>query len=49
MTEHMTLFVFTVDEGNPGVGVEKTYGNGVTTPCGYGPNEVGEINAKIGV
>jgi hypothetical protein len=42
-----TLFVFTVDEGDHFVGVQKTDCDGVTTPCDYGPNEVGEINANI--
>jgi hypothetical protein len=42
-----TLFVFTVDEGDHFVGVEKTDCDGVTTPCVYGNNEVGEINANI--
>ncbi len=42
-----TLFVFTVDEGDHFVGVQKTGCDGVTTPCVYGPNEVGEINVNI--
>jgi hypothetical protein len=42
-----TLFVFTVDEGDHFVGVRKTDCDGVKTPCVYGPNEVGEINANI--
>jgi hypothetical protein len=42
-----TLFVFTVDEGDHFVGVKKTDCDGVTTPCVYGPNEVGEIQANI--
>jgi hypothetical protein len=42
-----TLFVFTVDEGDHFVGIRKTGCDGVTTPCIYGPNEVGEINANI--
>jgi hypothetical protein len=42
-----TLFVFTVDEGDHFVGVQKTGCDGVTTPCVYGTNEVGEINANI--
>jgi hypothetical protein len=42
-----TLFVFTVDEGDHFVGVRKTGCDGVTTPCVYGNNEVGEINANI--
>jgi hypothetical protein len=42
-----TLFVFTVDEGDHFVGVDKTNCDGVSTPCVYGPGEVGEINANI--
>jgi hypothetical protein len=42
-----TLFVFTVDEGDHFVGVQKTGCDGVTVPCVYGTNEVGEINANI--
>jgi hypothetical protein len=42
-----TLFVFTVDEGDHFAGVQKTDCDGVTTPCDYGPTEVGEINANI--
>jgi hypothetical protein len=42
-----TLFVFTVDEGDHFVGVQKTNCDGVTVPCQYGTNEVGEINANI--
>jgi hypothetical protein len=42
-----TLFVFTVDEGDHFAGVQKTGCDGVTTPCVYGPNQVGEINANI--
>ncbi|HMI96398.1 MAG TPA: hypothetical protein VK479_07795 [Micropepsaceae bacterium] len=42
-----TLFVFTVDEGDHFAGVQKTNCNGVSVPCVYGPNEVGEINANI--
>jgi hypothetical protein len=45
--KHNTLFVFTVDEGDHFVGVKKTDCDGVTTPCVYGPNEVGEIQANI--
>jgi hypothetical protein len=45
--KHNTLFVFTVDEGDHFVGVKKTDCDGVTTPCVYGPNEVGEISANI--
>jgi hypothetical protein len=47
ITSDNTLFVFTVDEGDHFVGVNKTNCDGVTTPCVYGPNEVGEINANI--
>jgi len=47
ITEENTLFVFTVDEGDHFVGVQKTSCNGVKTPCVYGANEVGEINANI--
>ncbi len=42
-----TLFVFTVDEGDHFVGVQKTNCDGVTVPCNYGTNEVGELNANI--
>ncbi len=42
-----TLFVFTVDEGDHYVGVNKTDCDGVTVPCVYGTNEVGEVNANI--
>ncbi len=42
-----TLFVFTVDEGDHFVGVTKTDCDGVATPCDYGTNEIGEINANI--
>jgi len=42
-----TLFVFTVDEGDHFVGVRKDNCDGIHTPCVYGPNEVGEINANI--
>ena len=42
-----TLFIFTVDEGDHFVGVQKTGCDGVTKPCVYGPNEVGEINSNI--
>jgi arylsulfatase A-like enzyme len=47
ITQDNTLFVFTVDEGDHFVGVRKTGCDGVSTPCVYGPNEVGEINANI--
>jgi hypothetical protein len=47
ITKDNTLFVFTVDEGDHFVGVQKTDCDGVNTPCLYGANEVGEINANI--
>jgi hypothetical protein len=47
ITRDNTLFVFTVDEGDHFVGVKKTDCDGVNTPCVYGPNEVGEIQANI--
>ncbi len=44
-----TLFVFTVDEGDHFVGGAPTPVDcdGVTTPCTWGANQVGEINANI--
>jgi hypothetical protein len=47
ITRDNTLFVFTVDEGDHFVGVTKSGCDGVTTPCIYGTNEVGEITANI--
>ena len=47
ITKNNTLFVFTVDEGDHFVGVSKTGCDGVTTPCVYAPNEVGEILVNI--
>ena len=47
ITKENTLFVFTVDEGDHFVGVRKTDCDGVTHPCQYGANEVGEISANI--
>ena len=47
ITQSNTLFVFTVDEGDHFAGVAKTGCDGVTIPCVYGPNEVGEINSNI--
>jgi hypothetical protein len=47
ITKDNTLFVFTVDEGDHFVGVQKTNCDGITTPCQYSTNEVGEINANI--
>lgn len=42
-----TLFVFTSDEGDHFVGVTATGCDGVTTPCTYGPNQVGEISTNM--
>jgi hypothetical protein len=42
-----TLFVFTADEGDHFVGVTATGCDGVTTPCTYGPNQIGEINTNL--
>jgi hypothetical protein len=42
-----TVFTITADEGDHFVGVQKTGCDGVTTPCVYGPNEVGEINTNM--
>jgi arylsulfatase A-like enzyme len=42
-----TLFVFTSDEGDHFVGVTATGCDGVTTPCTYGPNQIGEVNANM--
>ena len=47
ITKDNTLFIFTVDEGDHFVGVQKNDCDGVNTPCVYGPNEVGEINSNI--
>jgi len=47
ITKNNTLFVLTVDEGDHFVGVQKTNCDGVTAPCLYGANEVGEINVNI--
>lgn len=47
ITKDNTLFVFTVDEGDHFAGVQKTGCDGVTTPCVYGTNEIGEINTNI--
>ncbi|HVO87906.1 MAG TPA: hypothetical protein VMV45_05140 [Casimicrobiaceae bacterium] len=47
ITRDNTLFVFTVDEGDHFVGVRKSNCDGVSTPCVYGDNEVGEINTNI--
>jgi hypothetical protein len=42
-----TLFVFTADEGDHFVGVTATGCDGVTTPCTYGPNQIGEISTNV--
>ena len=42
-----TLFVFTVDEGDHFAGVQKTNCDGVTVPCQYDTNQIGEVNANI--
>jgi hypothetical protein len=47
INKNNTLFVFTVDEGDHFVGVTKTNCDGVTVPCIYGTNEVGEIMSNI--
>ena len=47
ITKANTLFVFTVDEGDHFVGIEKSGCDGVSTPCVYAANEVGEINTNI--
>lgn len=42
-----TLFVVTSDEGDHFVGVTATGCDGVTVPCVYGKNQVGEINTNM--
>ncbi len=42
-----TEFVFTADEGDHFVGVTATGCDGVTTPCTYGPGQIGEINTNM--
>ena len=42
-----TIFTFTADEGDHFVGVQQTGCDGVTTPCVYGPNQVGEVNTNM--
>ena len=42
-----TLFVFTADEGDHFAGVSQTGCDGVTTPCTYGPGQIGEVNANM--
>ncbi len=43
-----TLFVFTADEGDHFVGVTATGCDGVTTPCTYGTNQIGELSTNMG-
>jgi hypothetical protein len=47
ITQSNTLFVFTADEGDHFVGVTATGCDGVTTPCTYGPNQIGELNTNM--
>jgi len=42
-----TLFAVTTDEGDHFAGVQKTGCDGVTTPCTYGPGEIGELNGNL--
>jgi len=42
-----TLFTFTADEGDHFVGVQQTGCDGVTTPCVYGTNQIGEVNTNM--
>src|SRR5690242_1126431 len=42
-----TIFTFTADEGDHFVGVQQTGCDGVTTPCVYGPNQIGEVNTNM--
>ena len=42
-----TLFVVTADEGDHFVGVTAAGCDGVTVPCVYGANQVGEINTNM--
>jgi hypothetical protein len=42
-----TEFVFTADEGDHFVGITAKGCDGVTTPCTYGPNQIGEVNANM--
>jgi hypothetical protein len=42
-----TVFSFTADEGDHFVGVQQTGCDGVTAPCVYGPNQVGEVNTNM--
>lgn len=47
ITAANTLFVVTADENDHFLGVAKNGCDGVTTPCRYGPGEIGEINTNI--
>jgi hypothetical protein len=42
-----TIFTFTADEGDHFVGIQQTGCDGVTTPCVYGPNQIGEVNTNM--
>ncbi len=42
-----TLFTFTADEGDHFAGVQKTGCDGVTVPCVYGTNQIGEVNTNM--
>src|SRR5256886_1947899 len=42
-----TLFTVTADEGDHFAGVQQTGCDGVTTPCGYGTNQIGEVNTNM--
>ena len=42
-----TLFIVTADEGDHFVGVTQTGCDGVTTPCVYGHNQIGEVNTNM--
>lgn len=47
ITTANTLFVVTADENDHFLGVRKTGCDGVSTPCRYGPGEIGEVNTNI--
>jgi hypothetical protein len=42
-----TVFTFTADEGDHFVGVQQSGCDGVTTPCVYGTNQIGEVNTNM--
>ncbi len=42
-----TLFVVTADEGDHFAGVQKTGCDGVTVPCVYATNQIGEVNTNM--